>query len=114
MSRVADFSHLDSIIFVHGFNETRDEAWMPKNGIEQWPQQFLRRSIDNARFLSFGYDATKNIHDLRDIVSEERIHVYANFLLTEIDKHRQGPEMVKFLPEALFVALSSVVPRSED
>lgn len=48
---------LRSIIFVHGLTGNRETTWTHKETVTFWPETLLAKELENARILTFGYDA---------------------------------------------------------
>lgn len=48
---------LQSIVLIHGLDGHREKSWTSKNGVA-WLRDLLPTSIESARILTYGYDAT--------------------------------------------------------
>ena len=79
-----------SIVFVHGLNGDPIKTWTA--GETCWPRDLLKDDIDNARVLTFGYDA-KVIHFWSQ-PSQNRIDNHADTLLADLVSLRDRTQTV--------------------
>ncbi|KAG8526389.1 uncharacterized protein KY384_000383 [Bacidia gigantensis] len=79
------------ICFIHGLSGGRVSTWS-KDGVF-WPAQLLSKDINDARILSWGYNA--DVSSFWNPESSNKIEDHARLLATELRSQRSTPESTK-------------------
>lgn len=83
-------------MFVHGLTGHRTKTWTaPKttsSGSVCWPSELLPTSIDNARIITFGYDAS--VVHFWTLASQNRIFDHAKALCGSLGSLREKTQTV--------------------
>jgi pimeloyl-ACP methyl ester carboxylesterase len=75
------------IVFVHGLTGNAYNTWLEEDSQVHWPSQLLREDLQDARILSFGYDA--NVVHWFSAASVNRIGNHAEALLGALVRRRE-------------------------
>jgi pimeloyl-ACP methyl ester carboxylesterase len=78
------------VVFVHGLTGNAYNTWLHKKTNIHWPSTLLKESIQDARILSFGYDA--DIFNWWSQASENRVGDHAENLLGALTRLRESTE----------------------
>ncbi|KAK0704899.1 hypothetical protein B0H67DRAFT_363684 [Lasiosphaeris hirsuta] len=76
------------LVFVHGLKGHRENTWSQGENGPPWPQTLLPRKMQNARVLTFGYDATPIAWGSGSSISGNRIGDHSKNLLTAVAASR--------------------------
>ncbi|KAF5846948.1 hypothetical protein GGP41_003228 [Bipolaris sorokiniana] len=68
------------VVFIHGLRGSRVQTW--STGEYFWPNDFLSEDLENARTITWGYDA--NIANVLSYASRESIRGHAETLLQDL------------------------------
>ncbi|KAI1415372.1 hypothetical protein F5Y13DRAFT_196709 [Hypoxylon sp. FL1857] len=74
------------IVFVHGLRGSRVQTW--SKGDIFWPRDLLKDDVENARAITWGYDA--KVANGFSWASKESLFGHANTLLTDLSRLRRG------------------------
>ncbi|KAI0834641.1 hypothetical protein F5Y06DRAFT_278520 [Hypoxylon sp. FL0890] len=74
------------LVFVHGLRGSRVKTW--SQGDACWPRDFLKDDMENARGITWGYDA--NIANAFSFASQESIFGHAEALLIDLSNWRKN------------------------
>ncbi|KAH0536621.1 hypothetical protein FGG08_006515 [Glutinoglossum americanum] len=75
------------IVFVHGLTGSSSDTWLDKKTGSYWPASLLSEDIDDARILSFGYDA--DVVNFWNPASQNRISDHAKNILGALARQRE-------------------------
>lgn len=81
-------SAMVDIVFVHGLTGGSYSTWLHKESGVCWPRDLLKANLNDARVLSFGYDA--DVVNFWSQAAQDGISGYANDLLGSLSGSREG------------------------
>jgi hypothetical protein len=89
------------IIFVHGLTGNSYGTWLEERSETYWPVGLLREDVQNARIMTYGYDA--DVIKLRGQVSDNNLRGYSTSLLEDLSATRSRDKSVRlsFVQNAL-------------
>ncbi|KAK2686835.1 hypothetical protein QWA68_014728 [Fusarium oxysporum] len=76
------------IIFVHGLTGNAHKTWLDKDSRVHWPQDLLKLDLEDARIMTFGYDA--DVANFLTQAAQDGISGYANDLLGGLAGRREN------------------------
>ena len=82
-----------SIVFVHGLYGGREATWTHERSNVFWPRDLLPRDIEDARILSFGYDA--KVVKWAEPPSDATIEMHAGSLAARLVSFRSRTKTVR-------------------
>lgn len=98
LNKSRDLSDLDlySIVLVHGLHGHETRTWTYSSGPNSvfWPKDLLPVDAEEARVLTFGYDAS--IAHFWARPSENRLDSYSDDLFQQLDNNRHKIDAVTF------------------
>ena len=74
------------VVFIHGLRGSRVQTWSA--GEYFWPKDFLSEDLENARIITWGYDA--NVANGFSYASRESIRGHAETLLRDLYRIRRS------------------------
>lgn len=90
------------ICFIHGLTGNRDSTWTAHGQSTPWPKTLLPPEFDNARILTYGYDA---YIVRKSVASSNRLIDHAanflNDLTTNRDRHNASSRAIIFVAHSL-------------
>jgi hypothetical protein len=76
------------IVFVHGLTGSAYSTWLHKGSGKHWPRDLIKNDIEDARVMTFGYDA--DVARFWGQAAQDGISGYANDLLGKLARKRKS------------------------
>lgn len=91
-----------SIVAVHGLGGHREESWTAHNNV-MWIKDLLSADIENARILTFGYNANADIGLSKNKV-DMTLREYSEQLIDRLIRARKAnPKVSNFMLHIRFI-----------